>query len=108
MVTAVVVLSLAPAPQLPEFSADYDDKLAHGLVYTVLMAWFALITPRPRWSILAAQIFALGAGLECAQALLPYRTASLADVFANSCGIIFGVVAAFVLTTGSGSSGRAK
>jgi len=108
MVATVVVLSLAPAAPLPELTPGYDDKLAHGLIYSVLMVWFAVIAKREVWIHRALWVFALGAGLECCQALLPYRTASSGDVLANTAGILVGAIFAFALTTGSRSSGRAK
>jgi VanZ family protein len=108
MVAAVVVLSLVPAAPLPEITAGYDDKLAHGLIYSVLMAWFAVIAARPDWTDLGIRLFALGAALESCQALLPYRSASFADIYANTSGILLGTIVAFVLTTGPGGRGRAK
>lgn len=108
MVAAVVVLSLIPTTTLPELTPGYDDKLAHGLIYSVLMAWFAVAAARARWQHIAMWIFVLGAGLECCQALVPYRTASTGDVFANSAGIAIGVLLAFALTTGSRRPARAK
>jgi VanZ family protein len=108
MVATVVVLSLAPAAPLPEGIIENADKLAHGLVYGILMSWFAIIAARDSWIRLALGLFALGIALECCQALLPYRTGSLADVFANTCGIALGAMAAFALTTGSAPAGRAE
>jgi VanZ family protein len=108
MVLAVIVLSLVPAAELPEITSGYDDKLAHGLTYAVLAAWFAIAAVRSHWNRIALWVFALGSALECCQALVPYRTASLGDIFANSAGIIIGIAFAFALTTGSSRSGRAK
>jgi len=93
---------------MPQITDGYDDKLAHGLMYSGLMAWFAVLAQRAQWQGIAAWAFTLGAVLECCQAILPYRTASVADVFANGFGILFGVVAALLLTTGSQASRRAQ
>ena len=108
MVTVVVVLSLIPAGPLPEVAHGYDDKLAHTLPYCVLMGWFAVSADRRRWHRIALWVLALGVALECAQALLPYRTGSLADVFANSAGIALGAAVTLLITTGSLRPGRAK
>lgn len=108
MVAVVVVLSLIPTAPLPEITHGYDDKLAHALVYNVLMAWFAVSVNRSRWHRVAIWVFALGVALECGQALVPYRTASIADVIANSSGIAIGAIIALLLTTGSRRRGRAE
>ena len=108
MIAAVIVLSLVPIGPLPELAGGYDDKLAHGFIYSVLMAWFAVIVARPAWRDVAIALSALGAGLECCQALLPYRTASFADIVANTLGLVLGSVIALILNPGSPRSGRAK
>ncbi len=108
LVAAIVVLSLAPTGPLPQVTAGYDDKIVHGLIYSVVMTWFAVIMVRLTWISLALRLFALGAGLEGCQALLPYRTASIADMVANACGILLRAFVAFALTTGSNHHGRAK
>ena len=112
MVCIVVVLSVAPLPSLTPVTENYDDKIAHGLVYSTLMFWFALVRAPEHWRRLALAIFALGLGLEVAQALLPYRTASLADAVANGLGVALGAVTAWLFTraggTGPGRRGRAE
>ena len=108
MVASIVVLSLAPPAPLPEVTQGFDDKLAHSLIYSVLMAWFAVAATSHLWVRIALWIFALGAGLECCQVIIPYRTGSIGDVIANSAGILLGAIIAYTLTTGSHRSGRAK
>ena len=60
------------------------------------------------WIRIALSVFALGAGVECCQALIPYRIGSIGDVLANSAGILLGAIIAYTLTTGSHRSGRAE
>ena len=108
MIASVVVLALAPPPSLPEVTSGFDDKLAHSLIYSVLMAWFGVAARSRVWIRIALWVFALGAGLECCQALIPYRTGSIGDVLANSVGILLGTIIAYTLTTGSRRSGRAE
>ncbi len=108
MVAVVVVLSLIPAAPLPDVAHGYGDKLAHALIYSVLMGWFAVSADRSRWHRITMWVFALGVALECTQALVPYRTGSIADVVANSAGIAIGAFVAVLLTTGSHRPGRAK
>ncbi len=108
MVASIVVLSLTPPASLPEVTPGFDDKLAHGLIYSVLMAWFAVAAASRVWGRIALWILALGVGLEFCQAFIPYRTGSFGDVFANSAGVLLGAIIAYTLTTGSHRSGRAK
>ena len=94
LVAIVVALSLAPTPTLPPVTESYDDKIAHCLTYALVMAWFAVVTPRALWLRLAFAVIGLGIALEFCQALLPYRTASLADALANTLGVLLGAGAA--------------
>jgi len=97
MVTAVVILSLAPISALPQMTSNYSDKFGHALMYSALMGWFALINRRPEWVRIGALVFALGAALEICQGFLPYRTASFADAVANALGVMLGASAAFAV-----------
>ena len=109
LVATIVIFSLIPGvPLLPKISDGYDDKIAHGFSYAVLMAWFAVAEREILWRKIGFLAFSLGCALECCQALLPYRTASLGDIVANSQGILVGAVVAIFLTTGSRSLRRAK
>ena len=90
LVAVVVVLSLIPTPTVPPVTGTFDDKIAHCLVYATIMGWFAVITPRPSWWRLAGAVIALGVALELCQGALPYRTASFADVLANTLGVLLG------------------
>ncbi len=49
MVSAVIVLSLVPTAPLLQIAGGYDDKLAHGLIYGGLTAWFAVAMARSTW-----------------------------------------------------------
>lgn len=91
------MLSLIPAPTVPQVTETADDKIAHCLAYAVLMAWFAMITPRASWWRLAGAVIGLGITLEICQALLPYRTASFADALANTLGVVIGVGVALLV-----------
>lgn len=85
MIFAVIALSL--------FRIDAPvqvrglDKLHHLLVYGVMMYWWGMLQPRhrPLW---AAAVVALGATLELAQSLTPYRTMDWRDMAFNVTGVI--------------------
>lgn len=108
LVAAIVVLSLIPGDRPPSINLHHYDKIAHALSYAALMAWFAIGALETLWRKIGFFVFLLGCVMECCQALIPYRTASLGDIAANSLGIVIGVFVAIILTTGSRSLRRAK
>lgn len=89
MVAAVVAVTLMPPP--PGFELGEKDKLAHLLAYGVMMLWFCQLYPRRQTRILyAVGLVAMGVGLEHIQGMLGYRTYDVADMYANSLGVILG------------------
>ena len=100
MIVAVIIMSLMPLPPTPEIAPGLDDKVAHGLIYGILMAWCAAALHYRYWLRLGVAIVALGAGLEFIQVFLPYRSGSLLDIIANGLGVLFGAVLARTITTG--------
>lgn len=94
-VVAVCVVSLVPVP--PEtVAAAGGDKLVHALGYGALAFWFAQLVPaagHSRW-LVALALAGLGAGLEGAQALVPWRSTEGWDVVADAAGALGGVIAA--------------
>ncbi|WP_126375721.1 VanZ family protein [Desulfovibrio ferrophilus] len=92
---AVAWLSLTPGSDAPSLF-PHQDKLFHLLVYT----WLALLPMRGFATRSAAftgvgAVILFGAGLEVAQAFVPLRQPSLADLIANiigaGCGAWLGV-----------------
>lgn len=85
---AVIYLSLTPEP--PEFPGPLHwDKLDHLAAYAVLMAWFAQLYRTPRMhAFLAGAFILLGAGLEFLQHATGYRTLDIADMTANTLGVL--------------------
>ncbi len=89
----VAVASLSPVSALPD--VGLSDKFEHGITYAILTLWFCgAYRNRSRYAI-GVGVFALGASLEGLQALTATRSAELADLFANTAGIL----AALVLAT---------
>ena len=81
------VVSLIPVPDL-----GGGDKFGHFIAYAMLSAWFSLLVEQRKslWSILFGLIV-YGLLLEFLQGLTSYRSGDLADVVANSLGIITGL-----------------
>jgi len=86
---AIVFLSLTPSP--PETGVEHGDKLGHLLAYGLLMFWFCFLY-RYRYTRLAYGIgwIALGITLEFAQRATGYRSFEVADMAANSLGVLLG------------------
>ncbi len=86
LVLLVVWLSLTTNPD--PLNIQYNDKAGHLLAYATLTFWFGQLYSRRLVVVLAC--LALGGGMELLQGLTDYRDMSLADMFANSCGVGLG------------------
>ena len=95
MVLAIVWLSLTPSP--PQVDFRESDKVGHLLAYGVLMFWFGQLYARKTPVYYGAGFVLMGIGLEIAQNTLGYRTLDLADMAANTLGVLVGWGAARVL-----------
>jgi VanZ family protein len=89
LAAAIVVLSLAPQP--PDLDVPHGDKLGHFAAYSLLSFWFCWLYParRSRLAYVAGWI-AMGVALEFAQGATGYRHFELADMAANSLGVLLG------------------
>jgi len=91
LVAAVIYLSLTPAP--PKMDVPAGDKIGHVLAYTVLMFWFTQMYHARRSRVLIALGFVLlGISLEFLQGLGAYRQFEVADMIANTAGVMTGWV----------------
>jgi len=88
LIATVLTLSLMP---IEADLGENRDKLGHFLAYGTLMFWFGMLIPTPRRQLVIASAFcAMGAGVEFLQDLTPYRSFELADMLANSIGVLIG------------------
>ena len=95
-VLCVVYLSTTPSP--PDTSGvEFGDKIVHTLGYFCLFYWFGQIYQKSSfWQPAIALIF-LGVALEFVQNHLGYRTLEVADMLANTSGVLLGwMVARFI------------
>lgn len=100
----IVWLSLTPSP--PQLDIAHGDKLEHFLAYAVLMFWFATAYRGTKARLaFGAGWIALGVALEFAQAATGYRSFELADMAANTLGVLAGAAAAGILTRAAGAAG---
>jgi VanZ family protein len=87
VLVSIVVLSVMPSPPSADFESG--DKVGHLLAYGVLMSWFASLYPARR-PLLAIAFIGLGVALEFVQGALGYRTFEIADMVANTVGVLLG------------------
>ncbi|KAA3627048.1 MAG: VanZ family protein [Proteobacteria bacterium] len=87
-IALVIWLSLIPDPvSIPVINVS--DKLQHALAYAVLMGWFGQLYQRPMMRLGYAFSFVLmGVVLEFAQGLSGQRAFEVADMFANTFGVL--------------------
>jgi VanZ family protein len=102
---AIVWLSLRTSPPEPGF--EYGDKLEHFLAYAALMFWFAfLYRSGPARLAYALMWIAMGVALEFAQGATSYRSYELADMAANTLGVLAGAAAALSLPRAAAAAGK--
>lgn len=85
--------SLMPAASLPH--TGVSDKYEHAIAYALLSLWFAGLYPRSRYVVIGLGLFAMGVGIEFAQAAMPLgRQGDYRDALANTAGILVGLLLA--------------
>ena len=89
LLVIVAVNALAPWPEVPDAPA-HMDKYLHAATFFVLTLWFCGAFDRERWVLVALGLFLFGAAIEIAQGRTGYRTAEVADMVANTLGLVAG------------------
>jgi VanZ family protein len=86
---AIVWLSLTSSP--PDPGISYGDKVGHFLAYGALMFWFCRLYRSGRTRTAYGILWiGLGVALEFGQGATGYRSFELADMAANSLGVLIG------------------
>lgn len=91
-VIAVWVLCLIPLA--PGSGFEYKDKIEHLTAYLLQTLSLILLFPRHRGRIVVWFLLQ-GAAIEGLQSLTSYRDAELADMAANTLGILLGLALSF-------------
>lgn len=91
-VLAVWIACLIPLQQGGGF--EYKDKIEHLMAYLVQVLALAILFPRQRGRVLVWFLFQ-GAVIEGLQSLTSYRSAELADMAANTLGMLLGLALSF-------------
>lgn len=88
MLFGILSLSVISVPKVVMVFL-WSDKLLHGIVYAGLMGWFAQIFRHDLARLLLVFVFiSFGVSMEYLQALTPSRHFEVADMIANSCGVV--------------------
>ncbi len=94
LVVLAIIASIVPSHDLPKLGG-ISDKLEHVVGYAVLSLWFAGIYPRARYPMIGVALLVMGILIEGLQGAMNVgREAELRDVYANSLGIVCGLVLA--------------
>ena len=102
----IVVLSVMPSSGLPSYGIRFADKIVHIVMYLAFTVAFLVdgfcrigricLSSRSLWQAATIAI-ALGVAMEAIQWALPYRTASIYDIVANTIGTALGIFAIFTI-----------
>ena len=96
LIIGAIIANLMPAHDLPSLGG-ISDKTEHIVGYGVLALWFAGIYPRTRYPMIGVALLAMGIVIEGLQGAMGWgRQADLTDVYANTIGIVCGLVLALV------------
>ena len=96
LVGGAIVASLIPSHDLPSLGG-VSDKTEHIVGYAVLSLWFAGIYPRTRYPMIGVCLLVMGIVIEGVQGAMHVgRQADLHDVYANTIGIVCGLLLALV------------
>ena len=85
---AIGLATLTPVETLPNVSGS--DKLYHLISFVILTLPIAIIRPKAMWVILSLSI-AYGSAIEIIQPLVN-RNCEMADLFADACGAVLGIL----------------
>lgn len=89
----IIILSLITIPTSVEFSVPYIDKVEHTVSYFILMFLFSQCYSQVTTRLMYAFVFiCIGILLEYLQSLTVTRQFEIADMVANSSGVVLGVL----------------
>ena len=96
LVVLAVIVSIIPLSEMPKMGG-ISDKLEHAVAYAVLALWFAGIYPKSRYPLIGVALLVMGIVIEGLQGAMNFgRQADMRDVYANSLGIVCGLLLALI------------
>lgn len=101
LVWVLVVIYLSTTSHPPDTSGIvFGDKIFHSLGYFCLFYWFAQIYRKHFFWRPAFALIGMGILLELVQYQLGYRTLEVADMLANTAGVLLGWVVGWFVCDG--------
>jgi len=96
LVVLAVIVSIMPLSEMPKMGG-VSDKLEHAVAYSALALWFAGIYPKSRYPLIGVALLVMGIVIEGLQGAMNLgRQADMRDVYANTFGIVCGLLLALI------------
>ena len=96
LVVLAVIVSIVPLSEMPKMGG-ISDKLEHAVAYSALALWFAGIYPKSRYPMIGVALLVMGIAIEGLQGAMNLgRQADMRDVYANTLGIVSGLLLALL------------
>jgi VanZ family protein len=96
LVVLAVIVSIMPLSEMPKMGG-VSDKLEHAVAYSALALWFAGIYPKSRYPLIGVALLVMGIVIEGLQGAMNLgRHADMRDVYANTLGIVCGLLLALI------------
>ena len=96
LVVLAVIVSIMPLSEMPKMGG-ISDKLEHAVAYSALALWFAGIYPKSRYPLIGVALLVMGIVIEGLQGAMNLgREADMRDVYANTLGIVCGLLLALI------------
>jgi VanZ family protein len=87
--------------QVPGLTPRGYDKVVHFSTYLFCAVWFTGLVPRTRYGWVVLALLVLGGSMEIMQGLMNEgRDPDIYDMLANTCGVVTGLLLAWLLTGG--------
>ena len=97
LILTIVFLTLTPKPPDLVSEINFGDKIGHFLAYSLLMFWFCLLYIKTFNRLIIACLFIImGISLEILQDMGGIRMYEVADMFANTTGVLIGLTLAYL------------
>jgi VanZ family protein len=96
LVVLAIIVSIVPLGEMPKMGG-ISDKLEHTVAYAALTLWFAGIYPKSRYPMIGVALLVMGIAIEGLQGTMNLgRQADMRDVYANTLGIVSGLLLALL------------
>ena len=96
LVVLSAIVSIMPLSEMPKMGG-ISDKLEHAVAYSALALLFAGIYPKSRYPLIGVALLVMGIVIEGLQGAMNLgRKADMRDVYANTLGIVCGLLLALI------------